>query len=265
MNRLFDSDNWNEIFSSLLRNKTRSFLTGFGIFWGVLMLVLLWSGGSGIIAIVASKFSGVATNIAYVVPARTGVNYQGYGKGRTWMLTNSDVASIGYKVDGIDCVVPMCQKWGQTVVTGNKSKQCQVTGIANYYYDLNGVETVQGRAITSVDIRNKAKVVAVGKKIAKDLWPEGNALGQTVTIGGNSFTVVGVITAISDAVSFGGFTDMQMQIPMPVFQATFQYYNIVEGVIVKMKPGVALNDIRPKIESCVFPPHSISADDHGAL
>ena len=44
----FDSDQWEEIFDSLLRNKTRSFLTAFGIFWGIFMLVLLIGGGKGI-------------------------------------------------------------------------------------------------------------------------------------------------------------------------------------------------------------------------
>lgn len=62
-NPLFDLDNWREIGTTLARNKTRTFLTAFGIFWGTAMLALLWGGASGAEGMLRRNFSGFATNM----------------------------------------------------------------------------------------------------------------------------------------------------------------------------------------------------------
>ncbi|MEE1145864.1 MAG: ABC transporter permease, partial [Bacteroidaceae bacterium] len=56
-----DRDQWGEITESLLRNKTRAFLTAFGIFWGIFMLLLLMGGGKGMEDMLSSNFAGFAT------------------------------------------------------------------------------------------------------------------------------------------------------------------------------------------------------------
>lgn len=265
MNRLFDTDNWKEILSALMRNKTRSFLTGFGIFWGVMMLVLLWSGGSGVIATVGQQFEGMSTNVAYLLALRTNENYKGFSKGRTWNMTLTDVASIENNVEGVRRAVPICQSYGKTIVAGNKSRSATVVGIAHGQYELERVVVEQGRTINDLDIRANAKVVAIGKRVAENLWPSGEPLGKTVTIGGNSFTVVGVINDFNQNVQIGGKVSESVHMALPLYQSTFHYFNNVHGVMVEMKPGVKLADITPSIEKCVFTPHSISPTDHGAL
>ena len=62
-----DRDQWGEIYDSLARNKTRTFLTAFGVFWGIFMLVLLMGGGKGLESMLAENFAGFATNSGFVV------------------------------------------------------------------------------------------------------------------------------------------------------------------------------------------------------
>ena len=61
-----DIDSYKEILDTLTRNKSRSFLTGFGVFWGVFMLVALIGGGQGLKELLANNFEGFATNSAII-------------------------------------------------------------------------------------------------------------------------------------------------------------------------------------------------------
>ena len=74
---IFDLENWKEIGATLMRNKTRTFLTGFGIFWGVAMLAMLTGGARGGEDMLKRNFAGVATNTAGMVANRTSMPYKG--------------------------------------------------------------------------------------------------------------------------------------------------------------------------------------------
>ena len=71
LHNLFDTDNWREIGASLSRNKTRTFLTAFGIFWGTAMLAMLMGGASGLRGMLMRNFDGFATSLAPCFPSRT--------------------------------------------------------------------------------------------------------------------------------------------------------------------------------------------------
>ena len=81
---LFDKDRWIEIWVTITRNKTRSFLTCFGGFWGLLMLVLLLGAGTGLTNAILGQTNGVAMNSVFMIPNRTSIPYKGFNKGRTW-------------------------------------------------------------------------------------------------------------------------------------------------------------------------------------
>ena len=67
-NPIFDIDNWREILATLSRNKTRTFLTAFGIFWGTAMLAMLWGGAAGLEGLMMRNFQGFATNMGGCSP-----------------------------------------------------------------------------------------------------------------------------------------------------------------------------------------------------
>ena len=70
-----DRDQWEEIFDTLSRNKTRTFLTAFGIFWGIFMLVLLMGGGKGLQSLLANNFAGFANNAGFIISNSTSEAY----------------------------------------------------------------------------------------------------------------------------------------------------------------------------------------------
>ena len=68
---MIDLDRYKEILDTLSRNKTRSFLTGFGVFWGVFMLVALIGGGKAMKESLSNELQGFATNSAIIFPQAT--------------------------------------------------------------------------------------------------------------------------------------------------------------------------------------------------
>ena len=89
--RFIDFDNWREIGATLSRNKTRTFLTAFGIFWGTAMLAMLHGGATGLSGLLGREFEGFATNLGAIIPGETSIAYKGFNKGMYWSLTTDDI------------------------------------------------------------------------------------------------------------------------------------------------------------------------------
>ena len=91
---IFQPENWREIAATLSRNKTRTFLTAFGIFWGTAMLALLVGGADGLKGIMSRNFAGFATNMGGMGSSTRSISYMGFNKGSYWWLTTEDIDDI---------------------------------------------------------------------------------------------------------------------------------------------------------------------------
>lgn len=101
-----DLDRWEEILITITRNKTRSFLTAFGVFWGIFMLVALMGGSQGIQDMMSSNFEGFATNSGFTESNQTSKAYKGFRKGRYWTLELKDVERIRRAIPEIEVLLP---------------------------------------------------------------------------------------------------------------------------------------------------------------
>src|SRR5688572_13922479 len=91
---MFDIDRWTEILSTIARNKLRTFITALGVFWGILMLVLLLGSGNGLKNGVEHTFAGYAVNGVYVWPQKTTLPYKGMKRGRFYFFRNGDIDAL---------------------------------------------------------------------------------------------------------------------------------------------------------------------------
>ena len=101
-----DIDSYREILDTLTRNKSRSFLTGFGVFWGVFMLVALIGGGQGLKEMLEKNFEGFAQNTVIVWSQQTSKAYKGFRKGRWWSMDYKDITRLKQRVPELDIVAP---------------------------------------------------------------------------------------------------------------------------------------------------------------
>ena len=180
---MIDLDRYKEILDTLSRNKTRSFLTGFGVFWGVFMLVALIGGGKAMKESLSNELQGFATNSAIIFPQATTKPYHGLPKGRNWCLVYNDVERLKSQVPGLDVVSPMLTHWGSKVTFSDKKSQCSVKGLETNYQQVETPSMFYGRYLNDMDMQQHRKVCVLGKKVYKTLFPGGgDPCGRVVCI-----------------------------------------------------------------------------------
>ena len=103
---LFDKDNWIEIAHTLTQDKLRSFLTAFGIFWGIFLLMVMLGAGKGLENGAMENFSQYATNSVFIWARQTTLPYQGFPRGRKFRLNNEDTLALRQHIPEIAYIAP---------------------------------------------------------------------------------------------------------------------------------------------------------------
>lgn len=261
----FDIDRYREIIDTLTRNKTRSFLTGFGVFWGVFMLVTLLGGGQGLKEKLSNNFAGFANNAAIVAANRTSKPYAGFQKNRSWSLVYNDMVRIRQQVPGLDVVTPVLSRWNCNAVNGDHKFKCSINGLLA---DYNKVETPlmrYGRFINDMDINQNRKVCVLGKKVYKNLFPGGgDPCGKKVRIDNIYYDVVGV-NYYSGEMSINGRAEEKVVIPLTMMQKAYNKGDTIDLLCFTGKPGVVMSNEIPKIREVISRAHFLDPTDKKAI
>ncbi len=157
LSHLIDIENWREIGATLSRNKTRTFLTAFGIFWGTAMLAMLMGGASGLRGMLMRNFDGFATNMGGCFANRTTKAYHGFNKGMQWRLDDRDVDFTRRACPVLDLSTKMTFEMG-TIKYGTKSTARQVLGVEGDYFKVQLPVIDAGRVINASDDAQIKKV-----------------------------------------------------------------------------------------------------------
>ncbi len=256
-----DIDRYREILDTLSRNKSRTFLTGFGVFWGVFMLVALIGGGNGMKEMLSNNFEGFATNSALIWAQPTTKPYAGMRKGRNWCMSYRDVERLREQVPELDVVTPMVSRWGCNVVKGDKKKSCTMKGLTPEYADVETPKLRYGRYINEMDIQLHRKVCVIGKHVYKDLFPQGgDPCGQSIRIDQSYYHVVGVDYS-SGNISINGNAEDAVSLPLTLLQQTYNLGDSVHIICVTARRGVTMSDITSKMRGVIARAHQIDPDD----
>ena len=262
---MIDLDSFNELLQTLLRNKTRTFLTGFGVFWGVFMLVALIGGGAGMKEMLNSNFEGFATNSAIIFEQPTTIAYHGFRKGRQWSLNTGDIDRLRQQVPQLDVISPMASKWGVMAVNGDHKISCSVKGQLPDYAKVEAPKLYYGRFINDMDIAQQRKVCVIGKKIYKTLFPQGgDPCGQLVRLDSAYYSVIGVDYGGGN-MNVNGSADESVTIPLSLMQRAFNMGDRIELIALTARSGVAVSDITPRIREVVARAHDIDPTDEKAV
>ena len=260
-----DLDTFTEISDSLLRNKARSILTGFGIFWGVFMLLFLLGGGDGFKQLLWQNFQGFATNMTIVVGQRTSMPYHGFKEGRRWSLDLSDVTRLKNMVPELDVVTPSIGIWGQTAMYDVNSINCNVKGVYSEYASIEEPRIRYGRYLNEADCLQNRKVCVIGKRIYESLFPEGgDPCGSFIKVGPVYLQVVGV-DFNNGNISIQGSADESVVIPIPLAQQIYHRGTKVDLICSTGKPGVKMATLEPRMTQILARAHTFSPKDKQAL
>ena len=259
-----DIDTYKEILDTLTRNKSRSFLTGFGVFWGVFMLVGLIGGGQGLKEMLSKNFEGFATNSAIIFAQPTTKPFEGFRKGRQWTMEYKDVERLKAQVPELDVVSPVLSSWGGNVVFADKKSLCSVKGLLPDYAKVEEPKLYYGRYLNAMDMQQRRKVCVLGKKVYKTLFPGGDPCGQLVRVGSIYYSVVGVDYNTGN-MSVNGRAEEAVVIPLTLMQQAYNYGNQVHLICVTAKPGVTMSSITRQMRHVIARTHRIDPTDEKAV
>ena len=250
---------------TLKRNKSRSLLTGFGVFWGVFMLVVLLGGGQGLKELLSNNFQGFATNSALVFAQPTTKPYDGFRKGRQWNMVYQDVERLRAQVPELDVVTPMVSQWQRIVTAGDKKTTAGVKGLQPAYAKVEEPQIRYGRYINDMDMAQRRKVCVLGKKVYKTLFPGGgDPCGQLVRVDSVYYRVVGVDYAAGE-IKVNGGAEESVIVPITLMQETYGLGDAVHLISVTGKPGVVMSDVASVMRAVIGRAHRVDPTDEKAI
>ena len=262
----FDIDTYREILDTLTRNKSRSFLTGFGVFWGVFMLVALIGGGKGLKEKLNSNFEGFATNTGMIWSQPTTKAYKGFRKGRQWQMVYQDVERLRQRVPELDVITPVLFSNGGSAYYEDKKTGIAVNGTMPEYAKVNSPKMYYGRYLNDMDIAQHRKVCVIGKKTYKDLFNNGeDPCGKSIRIDSVYYQIVGVDYNVSGAVNFGAEEGTTVILPLTLMQQTYNRGNVVDMIAVTGRPGVVMSQLSDRIRETIAHAHLVDPTDEKAV
>lgn len=260
-----DIDTFREIGDSLVRNKRRSLLTGFGVFWGLFMLLFLVGGGAGLKQLLMNNFDGFASNTMIIISSNTSKPYKGMPEGRYWNINIDDMERLRVMVPELDVVTPLISSWGKSVNYGSNTSSCGVKGIMADYQSVESCHLKYGRTINAVDNDQERKVCVIGKRIYNELFSEGgDPCGKFVEMGGIWFRIVGV-DFNSGNMSINGQASQSVLIPFTVAAKLYHRGNTVDCLCVTGKSGVKMSNVEPHLRRVMARRHDFDATDDQAM
>ena len=264
-----DIDTYREIVDTITRNKARSFLTGFGVFWGVFMLVALMGGGKGLKEMLEKNFEGFAQNTVVIGAEQTTKPYNGFRKGRWWSMDYKDIDRLKQRVPELEAVVPMIfSRWrgSNTAYYGDQKTQPRIQGTVPEMVNVITPKMYYGRYLNDVDMREQRKVCVIGKKIYKELFKEGgDPCGKKIRVDSTYFEVIGVDYA-EGGISFNGRAEEKITLPITLMQSLFNRGNEVDLIAATGREGVIMSKITDRMRETVARAHFVDpTDEQGAL
>jgi putative ABC transport system permease protein len=254
-----------QFFNDVRRQKLRTLLTTFGIFWGTCSIVLLFAFGQGMKEQQIKSQKGLGENIAIFWPGITSKDFKGLPHGRRVNFDEDDVAMIKSKAQTLSRISPEYSKWNVSMKVGKNNTLRNVVGVWPEFGEMRNLIPAEGsRFINDNDFAEKRRVIFVGDLLAKDLFGESQAVGQTVLINGVPFTVVGVMKSKKQDSSYNGRDNRKAFMPSSTFKTMYsnRYLN---DFVVQAKPEVLMKDARREILSIMGARYRFDPEDNEAL
>jgi putative ABC transport system permease protein len=211
-------------------NKLRSILTMLGVLIGVGAVILLMAVGNGSAQRVNSLITSLGTNTLTIRPSGTGST-------PITLAVSDQLNKAG--LGDVKSVVPESTT-SLTVSSTNASESgVSIIGTSADYFTVSTASVASGSAFTAADVASAAKVAVIGSTLAAELYPSGSALGQSITVSGTPFTVVGILATQSST----GFNDPNSVVVAPVtrVQRSFTGFGALSSLLAESKTtaGVA--------------------------
>jgi len=262
---MFDLDKLHEIWQTITRNKMRSLLTAFGVFWGMFMFIGMIGIGQGFEYGLKSNIDNIATNSMFAIARATSIEYKGFNAGRRWDMTQDDIELLKKQVPEIKTISGITMFGSYKAMVSDKTCEVTLQGIDDLYYDIERQDITKGRGIGYLDVAEKRKVCVMGNEAADQLFALGeDPVGKMVKVGAVYFSIVGVVKPAGNINFSGGEAGTMLYIPSSTARQ-LSGRNVVDVLAIVVPENVKIKSIEDKVKDILRNKHLISPLDNNAV
>ncbi len=260
---MFSRDTWREIFTTIRKNKLRTFLSGFTVALGILIFIGLVGMTNGLLNTFDKFFSQDATNVLYLFPGKTSKPYKGYKSNRAIEFDNTDIADIKENFPMfLESISPSIFR-SANVTYGEESNNYTSVGVDWGNQFAEKTIMMKGRYLNQLDIENKTRNAVIGRLVEQDLFGGRNAVGKYLDLGGSVFKVIGVFQDDS-----GDNEERRIYIPYTTRQLIEKNRDEVDQMVIMFKPELGYTGamaFQRNLERFLKDKKFIAPDDQNAI
>jgi putative ABC transport system permease protein len=237
-----------QVLSNLRANKLRSFLTMFGILWGVISVVILAATGEGFRRGNERVLRELGKNIGIIWGGRTTMQAGGERAGRRIFLTADDARALASESNMIAVVSPEITRSGMKVKSTYNAAALSLNGIQPQYQDIRTLDIEKGRSFTFSDEEESRRVAIIGADAIAQLFGTREGVGQVVQINSIPYTVIGKIRKKDQDSNYSGPDNDKVFIPFSAMARDFPRADAEPGVVsqIILAPQPWVVDLLPK-------------------
>jgi len=253
------------IFRELSKQKLRTMLTLFGIFWGTTSVILLLTFGIAVKASTSKTMHGMGEAICVIWSGKTSISYGGFPKGRQLSFYNDDAQYLRDQVSLIGEISPQYARYDIPVNVGDKKQNFTINAVWPEFQDMrNMVPRAGSRFINNLDMEKRRRVVFIGNEVEKTMFGDTSSVGKMILIDNIPYKVIGVIIAKEQDGSYNG------QDKYAIFMPTTTYLGIygdryINNMIARAKNVQQTSQMKQAIVEAMAKKYRFSPEDTQAL
>jgi putative ABC transport system permease protein len=220
-----------QVLQNLRANKLRSFLTMFGILWGVISVVVLSATGEGFRRGNQAVLEELGKNVGIIWGGRTSLHAGGQRAGRQIQLTLEDARALARESAMIDVVSPELQRGGINVKSVHNAAALSVHGIEPQYQAIRTIDIERGRMFRFGDEENAFRVAIVGADATAQLFGTRDSIGQTIYLNTIPYTVIGKIRKKEQDSSYSGPDNDKVFVPFSAMARDLPPPDLPPGIV----------------------------------
>ena len=258
--------------TSIAAHKLRSFLTMFGIIWGITSVILLVGLGKGFSRDQKEQLKTIGVDLAIIWGGRTSEQAGGYAAGRPVRLSISDAYLIKQEAYLIKTVSPELRRSVAEVSRYNAASR-PVRGVWPEYQRFRSLRVQEGRLMSDNDEKEGRRVVVLGVESRDQLFSGKPAIGEMLTMNGSPYTVIGVLEKKKQNGSYGSgpdntqlfvpYTSMARDFPPPEKPGIFKGW--INNLAVEVADPEHHEDAMRQVYQILGREHHFDASDKDAL
>ena len=262
---MFDRELYKEIWQAISKNRTRSILTAFGVFWGLFMLIALAGAGNGLQNGVEAQYSNIAKNTTLMWTNNTTIPYGGFKRNHWWNFKNSDVEALNKQYPELYIVPRVRYNRGGGATYNLRSSDCSVVGELPITTNVEYLKMECGRYINDIDILQRRKVCVIGPRVREELFPNGeDPLGKYICLSGVYYKVVGAYGGKGIGIGFN--YERAIRLPFSTMQQAYNMGDNVGMLIIGAPADKNIADVEEEVMRFIRSRHKdVSPDDNEAL